>query len=315
MSDAWLPLALLGTFGSVMAVGFAIEFVLSKRRRPVEMLEAQVATVTGSGADLRQQELNRSFLERAVLPFVSGLGGIARKVTPEEMRRRITKKIVLAGNPAGWDAEKVAAFKVFGALGGAFLGFGLAQLTHRTGTIFIGAIVLGGLIGWMMPGAWLGQAAGARQDQIRKALADTMDLLTISVEAGLGFDAALAQVIRNVPGPLSQEIARMLQEMQLGVSRVDGFRNLADRTNVDELRGFTLAMIQADIFGVSIANVLRAQAKEMRVKRRQRAERKAVTSPLKLLFPLIFCILPALFTVVLGPGIIKVLENFFGITS
>jgi tight adherence protein C len=133
------------------------------------------------------------------------------------------------------------------------------------------------------------------------------------VEAGLGFDAALAQVVRNVPGPLSEEIARLLQEMQLGVTRVDAFRHLAERTDVDELRGFTLAMIQADIFGVSIANVLRAQAKDLRIKRRQRAEKKAMTSPLKLLFPLIFCVLPALFVVVLGPGAIRILHNFFGI--
>jgi tight adherence protein C len=139
---------------------------------------------------------------------------------------------------------------------------------------------------------------------------DTIDLLTIAVEAGLGFDAALAHVRRRVPGPLSDEIGRMLQEIQLGVSRPDALRNLAARTDVDELRAFTLAMVQADQYGISIANVLRSQSKELRVKRRQRAEEKAQKVPTKLLFPLIFCILPAMFIVLLGPGAIKVINSF-----
>ena len=141
---------------------------------------------------------------------------------------------------------------------------------------------------------------------------DTMDLLTISVEAGLGFDAALAQVVKNVPGPLSEEIARMLQEMQIGVSRAEALRHLNDRTEVPELDGFVLSMIQADKYGVGVAKVLRAQSTELRQKRRQRAEEVAQKVPLKLLFPMIFMVLPALFIVILGPGAIKVYETFFG---
>jgi tight adherence protein C len=154
--------------------------------------------------------------------------------------------------------------------------------------------------------------AQRRQEQIRRALPDSMDLLTISVEAGLGFDAAMAQVVKNVPGPLSHEFARMLHEMQLGVSRDDAFRKLADRTNVDELKAFVIAMIQANKFGVGVANVLRAQAKELRTKRKQRAERKAMQTPVKILFPLIFCVLPALFVVVIGPGAIRIIMSFSG---
>jgi tight adherence protein C len=140
-----------------------------------------------------------------------------------------------------------------------------------------------------------------------------MDLLTISVEAGLGFDAALVQVISNTPGPLSEEFSRLLQEMRLGHSRVQAFKNLQGRTDVDELASFILAMIQADTFGVSIAKVLREQAKELRTKRRQRAEEAAMKVPIKILFPLIFCVLPALFIVILGPGAIRIAENLFGI--
>jgi tight adherence protein C len=220
---------------------------------------------------------------------------------------------MLAGSPAGWDAEKVVAFKVVATFTMLFIGWGLSKTAHMHGMLGTGLPILMTFVGYAMPGAWLGQQGANRQESIRRALPDTMDLLTISVEAGLGFDAALAQVVRNVPGSLSQEISRLLQEMQLGVTRVDAFRHLADRTNVEELRGFVLAMIQADVFGVSIAGVLRAQAKDLRIKRRQRAEKKAMTSPLKLLFPMIFCVLPALFVVVLGPGAITIAHNFFGI--
>ena len=164
----------------------------------------------------------------------------------------------------------------------------------------------------MAPDSILSRAVEARQGAIRKALPDTMDLLTISVEAGLGFDAAMAQVVHNVPGPLSEELARMLQEVQLGASRADAFRHLGQRSNVDEMNAFVLAMIQADIFGVSISKVLRAQAKELRIKRRQNAERIAMQIPVKILFPMIFCVMPALFVVVVGPGAIRIVQNFLG---
>ena len=130
-------------------------------------------------------------------------------------------------------------------------------------------------------------------------------------EIFLGFDAALSQVTKNVPGPLAEEIGRLLQEVQIGVSRAEAFRHLGDRTNVPELQSFTLSMIQADLFGVSIANVLRAQSKELRQKRRQRAEELAQRIPVKLLFPMIFLVLPALFVIVLGPGAIKIYQQFF----
>jgi tight adherence protein C len=165
------------------------------------------------------------------------------------------------------------------------------------------------LVGFVGPDAVLDRIAEARQDQIRKALPDTIDLLTISVEAGLGFDAAMAHVIQKVPGPLSEEIARMLQEMQLGVRRREALKQLAARSDVDELRGFILSLVQADSFGVSVARVLRSQAGELREKRKANAERKAMQTPVKILFPLILCILPALLVVVIGPGILRIIHG------
>jgi tight adherence protein C len=312
MSSLLLPLGLIATFGAVLLIGVVVESLLAQRRRAVDVLESQITPATTT-TDLRQVELQQPFLQRVLVPFVAGLGSVAKKITPADMRRRIARKLVLAGSPPGWDAEKVAALKVFGTIGGGALGLTLSILAGLSPTVRLGAAGFGAAFGYLLPGAGLGQRVIDRQDAIRRALPDTIDLLTISVEAGLGFDAALSRVRSNVPGPLSQEIGRMLQEMRIGVSRADALRHLSERTDVDELHGFALAMMQADRFGVSIAGVLRAQAKEMRTKRRQHAEERAQRLPINLLFPMIFCILPAMFVVILGPGVIRFLESFLGI--
>jgi len=309
-SAVYLSLGLLATFSAFIVGGFALEAALSERRRSVDLLRSQVGEVN---RDLRDQELAEPFLERVIVPLVSTLGKAGRRITPLGMRDRIARKLVLAGSPPGLDAEKVAAFKIFGAVGGGVFGIVVAAISGLSASFTLEVAAFLAAFGFLLPGAGLGQRAIHRQETIQKALPDSMDLLTISVEAGLGFDAALAHVRRNVPGPLSDEFGRMLQEMQLGVSRVDAFRHLSDRTDVDELRAFVLAMIQADVFGVSIAKVLRAQAKELRVKRRQRAEEKAQKLPVKLLFPLLFGILPSMFVVIVGPGVIRMLHSFLGI--
>ena len=308
MFELYLPIVLVATFSAVVLGGIAVEVTLSQRRRAARVFQAQV----GHLANMREDQLATPFIPRVIVPLAKGLGAAARRITPLGLRRRIEHKLVLAGSPATWDADRVAGFKLFGLAGGvAFAVVAGGLEAGSRGTTIALALLFGG-VGYFAPDALLSGAARRRQDAIRKALPDTMDLLTISVEAGLGFDAAMAQVMRNVPGPLSQEIARMLQEMQLGMSRVDAFRKLAERTDVDELRAFVLSMIQANRFGVGIANVLRAQAKELRMKRKQRAERKAMQTPVKILFPLIFCVLPSLFVVVMGPGAIRIFHSFFG---
>ena len=151
-----------------------------------------------------------------------------------------------------------------------------------------------------------------RQARIQALLPDALDMLTVCVEAGLGFDAALSQVARNTNGPLAAEFARALQEMQIGTSRSQALRAMVARTTVSELRSFVSALIQAGDLGISVAAVLREQAREMRLRRRQRAEEKAQKVPIKILFPLIFCLFPALFVVVIGPGVITISHSLLG---
>jgi len=309
--QVWLAVALVGTFLTIFMLGLVVDMALSTRRRYVSVLQSQVGDTANSIANLRNEQLRRSALERLVLPFAGKVISSITRLTPLDLYGRVNRLIVLAGNPPALTAERIVAFKIVFAIVGLVAGLMLSPLLPFTGFLLkVGTVVLFTLIGYTLPSATVAARASKRQKEIRKALSDTMDLLTISVEAGLGFDAALGQVVRNVPGPLSEEISRMLQEMQIGVSRTEALRHLTERTEVPELDGFVLSMIQADKYGVGIAKVLRSQSQELRQKRRQRAEETAQKVPLKLLFPTIFMLLPALFVVILGPGIIKIYESF-----
>jgi tight adherence protein C len=309
-NQVWLAVALVGTFGTIFMLGLVVDMALSSRRRYVSVLRTHVGDTADSIANLRNDQLRRSALERLVLPFAGKVISSITRLTPLDLYGRVNRLIVLAGNPPAFTAERIVAFKIVFGIAGLVVGLMLAQLLPFTGFLKVGVVALLTLTGYTIPSAAIAARASKRQKEIRKALSDTMDLLTISVEAGLGFDAALGQVVRNVPGPLSDEISRMLQEMQIGVSRTEALRHLTERTEVPELDGFVLSMIQADKYGVGIAKVLRSQSQELRQKRRQRAEETAQKVPLKLLFPTIFMLLPALFIVILGPGVIKIYESF-----
>ena len=312
-NQVWLALALIGTFSTILVLGVVVDTMLNSRRRYATVLQTQVGGTADSVANLRNEQLKSSSLERLIFPFTAKVISSITRHTPLDLYRRVNRLIELAGNPPSLTAERIVAFKIVFGIVGVVVGILVAPLLPFTG-FFVPVMTVGvfALAGYTFPSAGLAARASKRQKEIRKALPDTMDLLTISVEAGLGFDAALAQVVKNVPGPLSEEIARMLQEMQIGVTRAEALRHLNDRTDVPELDGFVLSMIQADKYGVGVAKVLRAQSTELRQKRRQRAEEVAQKVPLKLLFPMIFLVLPALFIVILGPGAIQVYETFFG---
>jgi tight adherence protein C len=225
--------------------------------------------------------------------------------TPDRIRR----KLDLAGNPYGWTVDRVVSGKVIGAVAGLVLGIVFGLMLEGAGLRVV--IAIGGLVvGFFAPNLYLYQKIHDRSAQLLRDLPDAIDLLTISVESGLGFDAAVQQVARNTEGPLSEEFSRVLREMQIGQGRAEALRALGERTNVGDVRSFVGAMVQADSFGIPIAQVLRVQSTEMRVKRRQRAEEKAQQVPVKITIPLIFCILPTLFIAVMGPAVLSIMDSF-----
>jgi tight adherence protein C len=294
-----------GLFGVVLVAGSAWR----QRREIARSFEAMENFRVGPRA-IRQQELQRPFADRVVDPIARRFVAAGRRLTPDERLGRIRRRLDLAGNPEGWDVDRLVGLKALGLVAGALVGLALPlMLGARPGILML---VLVGLttLGWFGPDLWLYQTAYNRSERIRNELSNALDLLTISVEAGLAFDAALAQVARSTEGPLAKEFFRVLQEMQIGTGRLDALRALADRTDVEELRIFVGAMVQADSFGIPIANVLRIQSREMRLKRSQRAEEAAQKVPVKILFPLILCILPVLFIVAIGPAAINIVRIF-----
>jgi tight adherence protein C len=263
-----------------------------------------VAALGSRRPSVREQELNRPFVDRVLDPTVAWFVRLGRRFTPEDGVHRIKSRLDQAGNPSGWDPDRLLGVKALAALVGLLCGF-VGPLIFSVATpAWIAYVAAGFALGWYAPSIWLYQIAATRGQTVRSALPDALDLLTISVESGLSFDAALSQVATKTTGPLAGEFLRVLGEIQIGTGRVEAMRALAERTDVPELRSFIGAMIQADAFGVPIAGVLRVQAKEMRVKRSQRAEEQAQKVPVKILFPLIFCLLPCLFLVILGPAAI-----------
>jgi tight adherence protein C len=259
----------------------------------------------------RDEELSRPFAERALAPVVLRFGRALNRFTPTGYLEKTQKKLLLAGSPSGIDAPAFVVVKVILLV--VMSGLGIVARNSTTGSSpLLQLLVLFGLplLGFFGPDAWLRRKIDDRSLAMLRALPDTLDLLVISVEAGLGFDSALQRVVTTVPGPLSEEFFRMLQETRVGVARRDAMRHLIERTDLDELRSFLLAMMQAEAFGVAVARVLRVQADEMRVKRRQRAQEKAFAAPVKIVFPLVFCIFPSLFIVLLGPAGIKISAAF-----
>lgn len=267
-------------------------------------------TVYGSDA-LREETLKKPISERAIAPVLLGLGRGAARFTPIGWLKRTQHRLVLAGSPGNLDANAWLVIKILATavmLGIWFVARGRFDVQQQIISFFLLAA-----LGYFGPDVILNRRIDERRESMRRDLPDMLDLLVISVEAGLGFDSALNRVVNTVPGALSEEFFRMLQETRVGVARRDAMRHLTDRTDVDELRSFLLAMMQAEAFGVAIARVLRVQADEMRVARRQRAQEKAFAAPVKLVFPLVFCIFPALFIVLLGPAAIQIYETFTGL--
>jgi tight adherence protein C len=277
---------------------------------PVQARLTQLGSMQAK--NLEELELQQPFMERTLRPLANRLSGRISSMASSSFSEKTEKRLALAGNPGELRVADWLGIKAIGAIIGAILFFVLFAVVGVLGfPFFIGAVlsVVGALFGWTAPEFWLGGRVKKRQKAILLMIPDALDLLTISVRAGLGFDAALAKVVEKLAGPLSDEFRRALAEVRVGKARRDALRDIVARTEVVPLTNFIGAIIQAEQLGVSISKVLQVQSEQLRIERRQRAEEQAAKAPIKMLFPLVGCIFPSLFIVILGPAIILIVQN------
>jgi tight adherence protein C len=290
IAAACVTLLLVVSLGSGTVTGVA---------RSLQMLENTV-----SEEEVGRNELPA--LDRLIVPFLAKMKGLALRLSPSGTGDRLTRLLDRAGNPTSLTVERLLGFKGAGLLLGGLLGLFFGGLSFK-GLLFC---ALGATAGFLMPDLLVYNIGAKRQEVLRRGLADALDMLTVCVEAGQGFDGAILQVARAVDGPVAGEFARVLAEIQIGKSRGAAFSSLAERTNVPEIRTFVTALVQSDRLGLPIGSVLREQSVQMRLIRRQRAEEKAQKVPVKILFPMLLCIFPALFIVIIGPGAIQMINTF-----
>ncbi len=280
---------------------------------PVQQRLTQLGAA--QAANLEELELQAPLFERTIRPLANRLSGSIARVTSTSFSQTTERRLALAGNPGDLRVADWLGIKAVGAIVGA----GLFVLLF----VFPGVLVVpipinfamigvGVMFGYTIPEFWLGGRVKKRQKAILLQIPDALDLLTISVRAGLGFDGALGKVVEKLKGPLTEEFRRALAEIRVGKARRDALRDIVPRTEVPPLTNFIGAIIQAEQLGVSISKVLQVQSEQLRIERRQRAEEQAAKAPIKMLFPLVGCIFPSLFIVILGPAIILIMINLVG---
>lgn len=255
-------------------------------------------------------ELNQPLSSRVLKPMLDNMGKAMMKVTPREMLTNLEKKIVKAGNPANMEVKDWLGIEALMIIGIPVITFALGKSGNMAIGNLLGFIIAEVALGFVLPGFILGKLLTARQKIILNSLPDVIDLLTVSVEAGLGFDGALLKVVDKKPGPLASEFDKVLQEMKVGRQKKDALKDMSERVDLQDFTIFVGAIVQADQFGVGIANVLRIQADQMRQKRKQRAQEKAMKAPVKMLIPMVLFIFPTLFIVLLGPVALQLIDQF-----
>jgi tight adherence protein C len=296
--------------GMLLAVGILLIFVALAYQGPADPVQARLIQIgSGQARNLEELELQLPFFDRTILPLAQRMSGTASRVTSAGYTERIEKRLALAGYPGGMRTAEFLGVRLIVAGAAAGIGALLGFILLRG---FVGAILgilMGFLLGYLAPDLWLRRRIGARQHAIVMQIPDALDLLTISVRAGLGFDGALTKVVEKSEGPLSEEFRRALAEVRVGRIRRDALREIVTRTEVPALSNFIGAVIQAEQLGVAISKVLQVQSEQLRIERRQRAEELAAKAPIKMLFPLVGCIFPSMFIVLLGPAMIQILAS------
>lgn len=277
--------------------------------RPADEVEARLVEYGGRPLTLEEIELAQPFSQRILVPLVQGSAQFVSRFTPQRTLEATRHKLDLAGNPNNWSATEFLGIRGLAGLLLAVLTFVVMMLTNTAPLQRLLFTVLMGAIGFFLPVYWLGRRISRRQDEIVKTLPDALDLLTISVEAGLPFDGAMQRVADKWDNEISKGFQRVLTELRVGKSRVEALRDMSERMEVPDVTSFVAALIQAEQLGISIAKVLRIQSEQMRIKRRQRAEEKAQQAPIKMLIPMTFLIFPTILIVILGPAAIILKES------
>jgi tight adherence protein C len=294
----------------ISGIGLLI-FGLTRIRQP-DAISERLNQFTERQLTLEELELQQPFAQRVIVPAARSLLGVLGKYGPKQSSERLRTNLQQAGNPGGITPTMFIGLRVVLAL---VLGVAISAVTLQSMPLPQGLMysAIGFVLGYMMPVIWLGRKIGGRKKAITKALPDALDLLCISVEAGLAFDLALQRVTQKWDDELSREFKKVLSDIRLGLTRREALKELAVRTGVDDVQTFTAAVIQADQLGVSMSKILRLQSDQMRVRRRQRAEEAAQKAPIKMLFPMVFLIFPALFVVILGPAVPRIMTGFAGL--
>jgi tight adherence protein C len=278
-----------------------------------KILQQRLEELTSKGEEvnLEKIEMSQPFSERVLFPIARSLGKLATRFTPQNYLNSIERKLELAGTSSRLDPTVFLALQFVGVLafGGLVLLFFTLLKVNTSSGIKLLLVLVASILGFVYPQLYLTQRIQKRQKNVRKAMPDALDLLTICVEAGLGFDAAIQKVAEKWTSDLSLAFARVIQEIQLGKIRRDAMRDMAERIGLAEMTSFVAAVIQSELLGVSLSKVLHIQADQMRVKRRQRAEEEARKAPIKMLIPMALLIFPALIIVLVTPAALKLLHS------
>ena len=304
-----LPLIVLLAVMGIAVLGLIFAGLASSTRSEDVAVRLEEFASRSTPITLEEIELSQPFSQRVIKPILEGAAGFITRFAPANALENARHHLELAGRPYNWGPTEFFGFRALAALLLGVFAFLLVTVAGRPfGTRMISTLVGVGL-GYMLPVLWLRSKIRRSQDEVVKALPDALDLLTICVEAGLGFDAAMAKVAEKWDNELSRAFGRVIQEIRLGKLRREALREMDRNLEVTDITSFAAAIIQADQLGVSIAKVMRIQSEQMRIRRRQRAEEKAHQAPVKMLFPMVFLIFPAIYVVLLGPAVLVVMES------
>jgi tight adherence protein C len=302
---------LIGGAVALIIVGSRYSRTHGEENDPL-LVRLSEATQRGEVTSLEAIELSQPFVERVIVPFMRRFGELSARFTPQKVLEDTTRKLELAGNPGRIDAATFLAsrFVVSVVFGGLLILVSLISPDPWPLPRTLLVVIIFVAIGFFFPQLWLQSQINRRQHEVRKAMPDALDLLTICVEAGLGFDAAMSKVSEKWENELSLALARAIREIQLGKTRRDALRDMADRLGIAEMTSFVAAVIQSEILGVSLSRVLRIQSDQMRVKRRQRAEEEAHKAPIKMILPMALLTFPSIMIILLTPAAIQISKSF-----